>query len=216
MDLPTYLSRNLDTLLALSIEHVGLVVAALAAAVTVGVGLGILIHRVPFLRPPVLHVASTLLTIPSLALFSLLIPLLNAIGARPTIAALMLYMLLPIIRNTLAGLGGVDPAVVESAKGMGMSGPARLLRIELPLAWPVLLTGIRVATQLAIGIAAIAALVGGPGLGNEIFRGIRSLGSPGAVNLVIGGTLACAVLAFIFDLLYLGLGRATTARGIRD
>jgi osmoprotectant transport system permease protein len=206
MDLPTYLSRNLDTLLALSIEHVGLVVAALAAAVTVGVGLGILIHRVPFLRPPVLHVASTLLTIPSLALFSLLIPLLNAIGARPTIAALMLYMLLPIIRNTLAGLGGVDPAVVESAKGMGMSGPARLLRIELPLAWPVLLTGIRVATQLAIGIAGSAAL----------FRGIRSLGSPGAVNLVIGGTLACAVLAFIFDLLYLGLGRATTARGIRD
>jgi osmoprotectant transport system permease protein len=215
MDFTTYLQRNLDNLLELSIEHVGLVLAALLGAVLIGVTLGVVIHRVAVLRPPVLNVVSTLLTIPSLALFSLLIPILG-IGARPTIVALTLYMLLPIVRNTLTGLIGVDPATVESAKGIGMNGWARLRSIELPLAWPVILTGIRVATQLAIGIAAIAALVGGPGLGNEIFRGIRSLGSPGAVNLVIGGTLACALLAFIFDLAYLGIGRLTTSRGIRD
>ncbi len=215
MDFPTYLQRNLGNLVELSIQHVGLVVAALLFAVLSGVALGIVIHRNATLRPPVLNVASTLLTIPSLALFSLLIPIVG-IGARPTIVALALYMLLPIIRNTLTGLAGVDPATVESAKGIGMNGWGRLRTIELPLAWPVILTGIRVATQLAIGIAAIAALVGGPGLGNEIFRGIRSLGSPGAINLVIGGTLACAILAFIFDLAYLGLGRLTTSRGIRD
>jgi osmoprotectant transport system permease protein len=109
----------------------------------------------------------------------------------------------------------VDQAIVESASGMGMGGTKRLLRIELPIAWPVLLAGLRVSTQLIIGIAAIAALVGGPGLGNEIFAGIRSIGSVGALERLLGGTLSILVVAAIFDLFYLGLGRLTIPRGLR-
>jgi osmoprotectant transport system permease protein len=126
-----------------------------------------------------------------------------------------MYALLPIVRNTLAGLGGVDSAIAESATGMGMGRTRRLLRIELPIAWPVLLAGLRVSTQLVIGIAAIAALVGGPGLGNEIFAGIRSIGSVGALERLLGGTLAILVVAAVFDLFYLGLGRLTIPRGLR-
>ena len=204
-----------DVLFELSIEHVLLTMVPVLLATVVGVGLGITAARVPFLRPPILNTTSTFLTIPSLALFGLFIPLVG-IGYPPAIIPLAMYALLPIVRNTMAGLLGVDSAVSESARGMGLGGTRRLVRIELPLAWPVILAGLRVSTQLVIGIAAIAALVGGPGLGNEIISGIRRIGSAGAIDNLIGGTLAIVVLAALFDLVYLGIGRLTIPRGLRD
>lgn len=205
-----------DILVELTLQHVLLVVVPIAVATVLGVLLGIVAHRNPVLRPPILNTSSAFLTIPSLALFGLMIPLMG-IGSPPVIVALILYSLLPIVRNTLAGLVSVDQAVVESARGMGMSSMQRLWRIELPNAWPVILTGIRVATQLIVGIAAIAALIGGPGLGNEIFsNGIRRIGSPGALNAILGGTLGILVLAALFDLAYRVVERFTVSEGLQQ
>ena len=202
-------------LLELTVQHAMLVAVPIAIATVLGVALGITAHRQPLLRPAILNTSSTFLTIPSLALFGLMIPLVG-IGSPPVILALIIYSLLPIVRNTLAGLVSVDQAVVESARGMGMSGWQRLWRIELPNAWPVILAGIRVATQLVVGIAAIAALIGGPGLGNEIFsQGIRRIGSPGALNAILGGTLGILVLALLFDVLYRAVERFTVSEGLQ-
>lgn len=209
-----YLGGNYDALFEQSVEHLIIVLASVTPAVLVGVLLGILAHRLPFLRSGILSVASTFLTIPSLALFALLIPLVG-IGNVAPIVALFLYALLPIVRNTVSGLQSVDPAMVESARGMGLGALERLFRIELPTAWPVILTGIRVATLLNVGIAAIAVLVGGGGLGAEIFRGIRSLGSPFAPNLVYGGTLFIIAIAMVLDLGFMALARLTISRGVR-
>jgi osmoprotectant transport system permease protein len=129
--------------------------------------------------------------------------------------ALVLYSLLRSWRTRSSGLRGVDPAVVESAQGMGMSRMQRLFRIELPLAWPVILTGMRVSTLLALGIVAIGAYILGPGLGNDIFAGLSRISSPNALNLVLGGTLGVIVLAILFDLLFVLLNRLTTSKGVR-
>ena len=209
-----YLASKFPALLEQSIQHIQLVVYSVGAAVIVGVGLGIVAHRSAAARSAIMTVTSTLLTIPSLAFFALLIPLVG-IGNTAPMVALFFYALLPIVRNTVTGLESVDPAIVESAKGMGMGGWRRLWHIELPIAWPVILTGVRVATLLNVGIAAIAVLVGGDGLGQEIFRGIRSLGSPFAPNLVYGGTLFIVMIAVLFDLFFTVLGRITTSRGVR-
>jgi osmoprotectant transport system permease protein len=210
-----YVSSRSGSLVTQGLEHVQLVIIAILAATVVGVALGVIAHRAPVVAPSILNVESTLLTIPSLALFAVLIPLVG-IGPAPAIIGLFLYSLLPITRNTVAGLAQVDRAIVESARGMGMSRSRVMLRIELPLAWPVIITGVRVATLLVVGIGAVAALVGGPGLGNEIYlRGIRRLGSPGAADAIWAGTIAIVVIAFAFDLLYLLIARLTTPRGIR-
>jgi osmoprotectant transport system permease protein len=137
------------------------------------------------------------------------------LGTTPVVVALVMYSLLPIVANTIVGLRQVDPAVVESAQGMGMNRVQRLVRIELPLAWPVILTGMRVSTLLALGIVAIGAYIRGPGLGNDIFAGLSRISSPNALNLVLGGTLGVIVLAILFDLLYVLINRLTTSRGVR-
>lgn len=206
---------NRSALLEHTVEHIYLTIVPVLSALVIGLALGIVAHRSPQLRAPILGTVSTFLTIPSLALFALLIPFVG-IGDTAPIIALTLYALLPIVRNTVSGLYSVDNAVVESAKGMGMGARARLLKIELPNAWPVMLAGVRVATLITIGIAAIAALVGGNGLGQEIFRGIRRIPSPGSLDALLGGTLAIVVLAMLFDLFYLAIGRLTIPRGIRD
>ena len=203
-------------LLDMALEHLTLVGASIAVAVVLGLALGITAHRVGWVAPTILNTASVFLTIPSLALFALLIPLVG-IGFQPAFVALVMYSLLPIVRNTVSGLYSVDQAVVESAKGMGMSPTARLLRIELPNAWPVILAGVRVATLLIVGIAAIAVLVGGPGLGQEIYQnGIRRIGSPGALHAMLGGTVMIVLLAMLLDVFYLAIGRLTIPRGIRE
>jgi len=209
-----YLGTRWDNLLELGLQHALITLVAVLIATVIGVGLGMATYDRPRSGRLVVAVVSVFLTIPSLALFGLFINVLG-LGTLPVVVALVMYSLLPIVANTIVGLREVDPAVVESAQGMGMSRMQRLLRIELPLAWPVILTGMRVATLLALGIAAIGAYVNGPGLGNDIFTGLSRISSPNALNLVLGGTLGVVVLAVLFDLLYVLINRLTTSRGIR-
>ncbi len=210
----TYLQLIWQDLIQLAIDHAILVIISVLISTVIGVGLGVLTYRTERPRELVLAVTGTFLTIPSLALFTLLIqvPLLG-LGAKSVVVALVMYGLLPIVRNTIVGLREVDPAIVESAQGMGMGRAARLWRIELPLAWPVVLTGVRVATLLLIGIAAIGAYINGPGLGEPIFG--ASIGSAAALNDVLSGTLGVIVLAILFDLVYVVISRLTTSKGIR-
>jgi len=209
-----YLASRWDNLLELALEHALVTMASVLIATVIGVGLGMATYNRPRAGQLAIAVTSVFLTIPSLALFGLFINVLG-IGTTPVVVALVMYSLLPIVANTIVGLREVDPAIVESAQGMGLSRGQRLLRIELPLAWPVILTGMRVATLLTLGIAAIGAYIQGPGLGNDIFAGLSRISSPNALNLVLGGTLGVVVLAVLFDLFYLLLNRLTTSRGIQ-
>ena len=217
MSFPEYLAYSWDHVLELAIGHAIVVAISLAIAVVIGVSLGVLVYRRERVANAALAVTSTFLTIPSLALFGLLIPLplIGGLGYRPAVVALVMYALLPILRNTVTGLRSVDPAVAESAQGMGMSARERLLRIELPLAWPVIIAGVRVSTMLLMGIAAIAAVVNGPGLGEDIFAGLARIGGANALNLVLGGTLGIILLALLFDTFFNLLGKLTTSKGIR-
>jgi osmoprotectant transport system permease protein len=209
-----YLEFRRDHLIELTIEHAEVVAISLLIAAAIGVGLGVAVYRRERAATIVLAIVGTFLTIPSFALLAMFIPIFG-LGYEPTIVALVMYALLPIVRNTVTGLRAVSPAVTESARGMGMGTARRMLRIELPLAWPVILTGIRVSALLLIGIAAIAAAVNGPGLGEDIFSGLARIGSATAINLVLGGVLGVIVLALIFDVFFMALGKATTSRGIR-
>ncbi len=195
-----YMQDDREDLWQLTIEHALLVVEATGAAVIVAVLLGIIVQNRPTARNVALSVTSVFLTLPSLALFTLFIPLLG-IGRRPVLVALFMYALLPILRNTVTGLDSVDPAVEESAKGMGMSPMRRLFQVKLPLAWPVIIAGIRVATLLTTGIAAIATLVSGGGLGDAIKDGFNRLGLPNSYEPLWAGTVLVVVLALVFDLL---------------
>jgi len=209
-----YLATRWESLLERGVEHAAVAVTAVLIATVLGVTLGTATYTRPLPRQFVIGLTSVFLTIPSLALFGLFINVFG-LGVTPVVVALVMYSLLPIVANTVVGLREVDPAVVESAQGMGMSRRQRLVRIELPLAWPVILTGMRVATLIALGITAIGAYIQGPGLGNDIFAGLSRISSPNALNQVLGGTLGVVVLAVLFDLLYLLLHRLTTTRGIR-
>ena len=214
MDFLTYLGRNYDDLLQLTLEHALVVLVSIALGTAIGLALGVLTYRSPRNRTIVLSVTGVFLTVPSLALFSIMVSILG-LGARPVVFALTMYSLLPIVRNTVTGLLGVDPAIVESARGMGMGRWQVLRRIELPLAWPVILTGVRVSTMVLVGIAAIGAIVNGPGLGADMFAGLARIGSPAALNLALGGFVAAILLGAVLDALFILLTRATTSRGIR-
>jgi osmoprotectant transport system permease protein len=209
-----YLSHRKDHLIELTIEHAQVVATALAIAALVGVGLGLAVYRRERSAAIVLAVVGTFLTVPSFALLAMLIPVFG-LGYEPTVIALVMYALLPITRNTVTGLRAVDGAVIESARGMGMGTTRRLVRIEFPLAWPVILAGIRVSALLLLGIAAAAAVVNGPGLGEDIFSGLSRIGSATAINLVLGGVLGVVVLALIFDAAFILVSRITTSRGLR-
>lgn len=211
-----YLTFTWEDLAGLALDHAIVVIVAVLLSTFIGVGLGVATYRTDRPRELVLAATSTILTIPSLALFTLLIQLpLLGLGAGSVVVALTMYGLLPIVRTTIVGLREVDPAVVESAQGMGMSRAKRVRTIELPLAWPVVLTGVRVSTLLLIGIAAIGAYINGPGLGDEIFSGLAQIGSATALNQVLSGTLGVIVLAILVDLVYVAIFRFTTSKGIR-
>ncbi|MCE4945823.1 MULTISPECIES: ABC transporter permease [Streptomyces] len=209
-----YVGSRHAQLLTDTFQHASAVFQCMVIATVLGVALGVATYRSEWAGALATMTTATILTIPSLAMIGLLIPIVG-LGVAPTVIALTLYGLLPVVRNAIVGLRGVDPALVDAAKGIGMSRAARLFRVELPLAWPPILTGIRVATQMLMGIAAIAAFASGPGLGNEIFRGIASLGSANALNQVLSGTLGIVVLALLFDAAYVLIGRLTISRGIR-
>jgi osmoprotectant transport system permease protein len=166
-------------------------------AVALGIPLGILVTRQQALRRWVLGIANIFQTVPSLALFGFLIsvPLLGGIGGRSAIVALVLYALLPIIRNTYVGIAGVDPAVVEAARGMGMTDRQLLWQVEIPLALGVILAGIRVATVMSVGVATIAAAIGAGGLGTYIFRGLSMVNN----QIILAGAIPAALLALLAD-----------------
>ncbi|NGN69157.1 ABC transporter permease [Streptomyces sp. A7024] len=208
-----FLSGNWPEVRDATVDHAILVLEGLGIAVAIGLPLAVLIYRTVLPRAVVLGIAGIFLTIPSYALFGLLITPLG-LGNGPSIVALTMYAFLPIIRNAVVGLREVDPAVVESARGMGMSRAKILLSVELPLAWPVIVTGLRVAAQLLLGIAAIAAAVNGPGLGNLILQGLDKAGTPFAIYLTIEGAAAIIALAVLFDAAFALLNRLTTSRGL--
>jgi len=215
MSLGEYLSNQGDRLLGLVVEHAVIVAVALVISALLGVSIGVLVYRTETPRRLALQVTGVFLTIPSFALYGLLIAPLG-LGAKPVVVALVMYALLPIVRNTVTGLRGVDTAVVDSAQGMGMGRWRRLWRIELPLAWPVIMTGIRVSAMILVGIAAIGAVINGPGLGKDIFRALARVGTPTAVVQAVAATLGILVIALILDIGFLILGKVTTSRGIRD
>lgn len=215
MEFLEYLIQRWDHLLELTLEHAQIVLLSVFVATVIGITLGVLTYRNDAAMSLALSVTGVFITIPSFALFGLFIPVLG-IGAAPALVALVMYALLPIVRNTIVGLRGVDSAITESAQGMGMGRWQRLLRIELPLAWPVIIAGIRVSTLLIMGIAAIAAVVNGPGLGDDIFAGLARIGTSQALNLVLSATLGIVILALVFDGLLALVGRFTTSGGLKN
>jgi len=197
MNVLSFFSQHGDEILRATLEHVWLVLAAMALAIAIGVPLGIAVARRPWLSKPVLGIANVAQTIPSLALLGFLLPApwLGERAERIAVTALVLYALLPIIRNTATGIAGVDPAVREAARGMGMTPRQILFQVELPLSLSTVLAGIRVSTVLTIGVATIAAAVGAGGLGEFIFRGLAMVNN----NLILAGAIPAAGLALLAD-----------------
>ena len=194
-----YFEQHSGEILQATLEHITLVGMTMLIAIAIGVPLGILVARKPWLSTPILGLANIAETIPSLALLGMLLPVpwLGERATRLTVVALTLYALLPIIRNTAAGLLGVDPAVREAARGMGMTDRQILFQVELPLSLSTLLAGVRVATVLTIGIATVAAAVGAGGLGEYIFRGLAMVNN----SLILAGAVPAAALALLADFL---------------
>jgi osmoprotectant transport system permease protein len=199
-----FLSHRAEILDA-TLDHLVLVGIAMSFAIVIGVSLGMLIVQHRGLRIAALAIANILQTIPSLALFGFLIPIpfIGGIGRRTAIVALILYALLPILRNTYVGLTGIDPAVLEAAEAMGMTNLQILWRVRLPLALAVILAGIRTATVITIGVATIAAAIGAGGLGTFIFRGVAMVSD----SVILAGAIPAALLAILADALFALLER---------
>jgi osmoprotectant transport system permease protein len=198
-----FLLSHRDELVRLTMEHLVLVGISTLVAVLIGVPVGLLITRRPLLRKGVIGVANILQTVPSLALFGFLIPLpiLGGIGARTAIVALVVYALLPIIRNTCVGITSVPSAAVEAGRGMGMTDLQLLFIVEIPLAASVILAGIRLAAVVSVGIATIAAVIGAGGLGVYIFRGLSMVNN----QMILAGAIPAALLALTVDLMLGGI-----------
>jgi osmoprotectant transport system permease protein len=196
-----FMIRNNHEVLQRTVEHLGLVALAMVMAVALGIPLGILLTRRRSMRRWVLGAANVIQTVPSLALFGFLIPvpLIGGIGSRTAVVALTLYALLPIIHNTYTGISGVDPAVIEAGRGMGMTDRQVLWKVEIPLSLAVILAGVRVATVISVGTATIAAAIGAGGLGTFIFRGLAMVNN----QVILAGAVPAAALAVVADL---GLG----------
>jgi osmoprotectant transport system permease protein len=189
-----YILQYPDRVLSLTMEHLGISIVAVVAAVMIGVPIGILLTRWKFLQTPVINLAGVLYTIPSLALFAFMIPVFG-LGMKPTIIALILYSQLAIILNTVSGIETIPPSIIEAANGMGMTGWERLFLIELPLGLPVIMAGIRMITVMAIGIATIASYIGAGGLGDLIFLGMFTVDT----DKIIAGALPLCIMAILAD-----------------
>jgi osmoprotectant transport system permease protein len=189
-----YIFEHPDRMLELTQEHVRLVAISILVAMALGIPLGILISRLRWLEGSVIATTGVLYTVPSLALFAILMPF-TGLGPTTVIVALVLYSLLAIVRNTVAGIDDVPPAALDAARGMGMTGSQRLMLVELPLALPVILAGVRVATVAAVGIATVGALLGAGGLGRLIFEGISRVNT----DRIVAGAVGASVLALVAD-----------------
>lgn len=209
-----YVSTHYEQLLFDSYQHVSAVVQSVLIATVIGVVIGVLTYRNTLAANLATTTSSVILTVPAFALLGLLIPLFG-LGVIPSVAALVLYSLLPIIRNTIVGLNSVDPALTNAARGIGMSRLGTLTRVELRLVWPAILSAMRLSTQMSMGVLAIAAYVKGPGLGNLIFAGLARVGSPTALPMALTATLLIVILALALDAVLVLVGRLTTSKGVR-
>lgn len=214
MELVLYALDSIDLLVSRTLEHIALVGVAVGIATLTGVPIGIAITKNERLAKSVLYIASIIVTIPSIALFGIMIPVLSlighGIGYLPAVIAVLLYSQLPIIRNTYTAINNVDPALREAARGVGMSPNQRLRFVEIPLAVPVIMAGVRTAVVLNIGVMAIAAYIGAGGLGAFISRGI----SQSDPRQLIVGAVAVSVLAVIVDYALLFVQKRLTPRGM--
>jgi len=209
-----YIGTNYPTIIRLTIEHLYLVSVSVGVAILTGVPIGILITKNKKLADTVLYVASVIITIPSIALFGLMIPLLSlinrGIGFWPAAIAIFLYSQLPIIRNTYTAINNIDPALREAAKGMGMSDWQRLTKVEIPLAIPVIMVGVRMAVVMNIAVATIAVYIGAGGLGTIINEGLTGTNN----TKLIVGAIAVSFLAITADYLFLFLQKLLTPKGL--
>ncbi|MGE6489436.1 ABC transporter permease [Paenisporosarcina sp. NPDC076898] len=207
--LETLQSRS-DLIQQAFLEHIYLSFVALAIGIAIALPLGILIARYRKYAEPVIGITAIFQTIPSLALFGFLVPLIG-IGSKTALIALIIYALLPILRNTYTGLTSVDSSIIEAGRGMGMTRTQILKQIEFPLALPFIMAGIRTATVLTVGIATLATFVGAGGLGDVIYRGLQSYNN----SLVLAGALPVALLAISFDLLLKWVEKKATPKGMK-
>lgn len=214
MNLWEYVVDRRDLLLFQGVQHLSMVAQCLVAATVIALLVAAAVYRNRTAVGLAAATSAVGLTIPAFALLGILVAF-TGFGITPAVVALTFYAVLPILRNTVVGLAGVDKTLVDSARGMGMSRLRILTRVEMPMAWPVVLAGVRTSGQMIMGIGAIAAYVGGAGLGGEIFSGLSRLGGANALNATLAGTLGIALLALVLDLALLGFGRLTTSRGIR-
>lgn len=197
MNFIDFVSHNYGQIVNLTVQHLFLAVVSTLIAALIGIPAGVLLTRKPALSPTILGIANVLQTVPSLALlgFMLSIPFLGGIGAGAAITSLVLYALLPVIRNTYTGIASVDPAVREAGRGMGMTDRQLLLMVEMPLASGIIFAGLRIAMVVSIGVATVAAAIGAGGLGEFIFRGLSTVNN----TLILAGAIPAALLAITVD-----------------
>ena len=210
-----YLSTRGDLVIETLAQTLTYVVLVTISASIVAIVLGVATRHNPFAKELTLSIASVFLTIPSLALFTIFIPIVG-LGFAPSFIALFLYALLPIMRNTVAGLDSVDNSILESAKGMGLTSGQILRKVQLPLAWPIMLAGIRVSALLTVGISAIATLVAGGGLGDFIKSGLARLPLPNSLEAIWTGVILSLALALVVDFILRTVGRFTNPSGVRS
>ncbi|MGI8947719.1 MAG: ABC transporter permease [Ornithinimicrobium sp.] len=213
-DFFVFVQENWAVISANGWQHIWLVIQSLFFATVAGVVLAVLVYRSSSASGAANALSAIGLTIPSFAMLGVLTGAIPD-GVLLSVLALVFYGMLPILRNAIVGLQGVDQTLIESAKGMGMNRFTTLRKLEIPMAWPVIMTGVRVSGQMLMGIAAIAAYVQGPGLGNFIFSGISRTGGANAIESVVLGTVAIILLAIVLDLALTIFKRVTTSRGIR-
>lgn len=205
------ISSRSDLITEAFLQHIYLSFMALAIGILIALPAGILVARYRRFAEPIIGVTAVLQTIPSLALFGLLVPLIG-IGSQTALIALVIYALLPIVRNTYAGLTGADESIIDAGRGMGMTPNQILRKIEFPIALPVIMAGIRTATVLTVGIATLATFVGAGGLGDVIYRGLQSYNNA----LVLAGAIPVALLAIMFDFILKWVEKKVTPKGIKQ
>jgi osmoprotectant transport system permease protein len=209
-----FVTDRWDQIWFASWQHLSLVIQCLVLAVVLALVIAALVYRSRPLRALANGVSAVGLTIPSFALIGLLIAPIG-FGVLPSVVVVTFFATLPILRNAVVGLAEVDQNIVESARGVGMSRFRTFATVELPLAWPIILTGIRISAQMVMGVAAVTAYALGPGLGGFVFSGLSRLGGANSLQSVIVAVVGVVILAFVLDLLLVGLGRLTISRGIR-
>ncbi|MCX5043838.1 ABC transporter permease [Aldersonia sp. NBC_00410] len=214
MDLWNYLQGRGETLAFLTYQHASLAFQTVFVGTVAALLISVAVYRLPFVSALTLTSSRVALTIPSLALLAiLLVPF--GLGVVPSFIMLAFFATMPVIGNTIVGLRSVPASVIESAQGIGLSRWRILLTVEFPIAWPVILIGIRISTQMIVGVAAIVAYVLGPGLGSLIFNGLSRLGGANALEMTVTGTVLIVIIALVFDALLVLLGRFTIAKGLQ-